>query len=739
MPQAGSKEYSTFVRGLITEASALTFPENASIDEDNFVLNRNGSRQRRLGMDYENTYALVDTSLDSTFMMDATLKSFRWDNVDSNPNISIGIVQIYNTLWFVDLFASTLSTNLLNGGASLTITGLGNDPISFTQVNGVAIGTNKNIDPIYLEYDPDTDTISQVTIDITVRDLWGVDDGLEVSTRPASLSTAHKYNLFNQGWNEFYINETKTGSGNQGTYPSNADIAYLGKSSTGAFTPLTLLRQLVGNTPAPKGAAVISAWDRSVDRTARTGVAVIADAELGRPSTAVSYAQRIFYSGINSNVSGGDSRSPNYSGFIFFSKIVTGTSDLGKCYQEADPASEYISDIIDSDGGYIAIPEASNILKLETTENSIVVITENGVWEIYGDTGGFSATSFQISKVTNIGATNADSIVNAEGTIYYWSKGGIYTLTIDRVSGRLVATNITESTIQTYFNDINAVAKANAVGNYDAAAKRVSWLYNNDSTYDGVTERNKYNKELIFDTVLGSFYPSSISSTTTDSPYVAGYIPTPNFLSTQHSQNVVVNGVQVQANGVDVVVTDTFRTRGSSATKYLAIKPSTTGNYKFTFSRYVDDAFVDWASDDGTGADFTSYLITGYELFGESMRYKQVPYITFHFNRTETGFETSGTDLIAKNPSSCLVQARWEFADHANSGKYGTQFQAYRLKRNYIPSGASDNFDYGHSVITTKSKLRGRGRSLSLYITSEAGKDMYLLGWGLNATGGTVV
>lgn len=38
------------VRGLITEAGRLTFPEDASVYEINFVLHPSGVRQRRLGM-----------------------------------------------------------------------------------------------------------------------------------------------------------------------------------------------------------------------------------------------------------------------------------------------------------------------------------------------------------------------------------------------------------------------------------------------------------------------------------------------------------------------------------------------------------------------------------------------------------------------------------------------------------------------------------------------------------------
>jgi hypothetical protein len=45
----GKLEFNTFVKGIITEAGPLTYPDGASLDEANFVLNRDGSRQRRFG------------------------------------------------------------------------------------------------------------------------------------------------------------------------------------------------------------------------------------------------------------------------------------------------------------------------------------------------------------------------------------------------------------------------------------------------------------------------------------------------------------------------------------------------------------------------------------------------------------------------------------------------------------------------------------------------------------------
>lgn len=48
MPQSlVQRTVNTFVKGLITEASELTFPENASVDELNCSLERDGTRRRR--------------------------------------------------------------------------------------------------------------------------------------------------------------------------------------------------------------------------------------------------------------------------------------------------------------------------------------------------------------------------------------------------------------------------------------------------------------------------------------------------------------------------------------------------------------------------------------------------------------------------------------------------------------------------------------------------------------------
>lgn len=49
--QKFEKSFNTFVKGLMTEASELNFPEDFSLYEKNFLLHRDGGRDRRKGME----------------------------------------------------------------------------------------------------------------------------------------------------------------------------------------------------------------------------------------------------------------------------------------------------------------------------------------------------------------------------------------------------------------------------------------------------------------------------------------------------------------------------------------------------------------------------------------------------------------------------------------------------------------------------------------------------------------
>lgn len=740
MAQKAEKAYRSFVKGLITEANQLTFPENASIDEANFVLNRDGSRSRRLGVDYESSYALTATGLTATDIKEGKQSFHVWESPGGDTSVSLGLVRIKDKIWFMNLLTDSPSANLKNGGSPITIASLSNNKIETSVINNKCVIVSKDLPrPVLLTYTKATGLVTQSTIQLEIRDIYGVEDSLFLDTRPTTLSNEHKYNLRNQGWNKNIV--TSTGADaidytftELGQYPSNADNWTLGKISNTAsadyekYDPDTLVKNSFSNYQIAKGSFIIDAFERGVGRMNASDVTsgLPTDREEGNISTITSYAQRLFYSGVESDVTGSDIRSPNYSGYIFFSKVIKADDDLGKCHQEADPTDPGINDLIDTDGGSIQIPDITRVVKIIASQASVLVFAENGVWEVYGDTGGFIATSFQASKISTNGITNGESVVNVNGNFIYWSKAGIYLLKPDTASGRFAAESLSLTSIQDLYLKIPEVAKDFCKGIYDEKENRVRYLYNDSTGYSSSNYPNSYNKELIYDLTLKAWSKNELSSLASDSPYVADYVAMPGYSVSAREESVVAGTDTVLVTAGDtVVIPDDVATSRTEQFSFLTIVGTS-----FTLSKYNGSDFLDWKTKDSVGVDYSSYLYTGYELFGDIMRQKQIPYIFLYLQKTEDGFQASGDDLVFKNQSSCKVQAQWGWSNSAANGKWGKEFQAYRILRNYTPSGASDAYDSGESMVVTKNKLRGSGKCLSLYIRSEQGKDMKLLGWG---------
>jgi len=784
MAVKSEKQINSFIKGLITESNPLTYPENASMDEDNFVLNRDGSRSRRLGMEYEEDYQLNPLGTYST----NNISYHEWAiSGGGSTTVSIGVVRVYNKLWFLNMLDRSPSTALLNGGVALEVDFLENAPIESTVINNALIVVGEDLPyPVRITYDPATDTITQTPYTVLVRDFWGVYDGLVDNERPTVLSNTHNYNLLNQGWSPTIKNICDTTPINctythLGKYPSNSDVWHIGKvaDSNSAdfeqYSPLEMDLRKHDFTIAPKGKHIIDVFNRGASRqevstvlvattpvsgtsvptatvktnldtvpdyvlaakTVATSVpnpvstypvdttqALPVDKETGSFTTVAFYAGRVFYSGVKSAIIDPDPKSPNYSGYVFYSQTMLNDDKLGRCYQEADPTSDEISDIIGTDGGTIHIAEAINITALVATKSALLVFAENGIWMVSGGQANFSATDYQLSKISSIGTKNKGSIVTVNSEVYYWAKGGIFRIVYDDADGGLKSENLSLTSIQTLYNQIGDQAKYSCRGKFEEKQNTIRWLYNDSPTYAG---QSNYNRELVLDLTLGAFYTNTIDNTYT---YIAELVRIPDYAESTAVDEVLIGNDPVLVGTDEVVVNITDITFRESPISYLAVD----ANYNFTIAKYKDTTFHDWTIATG-GTNYSSYLVTGYEIFGEIMRKKYAPYIMFYFDRTENGFtEVTGTLKLA-NPSSCLVQAQWNWTDSANSGKWGNQFQAYRLTRNYIPTGVADTFDYGDRVIVTKNKLRGSGRALSLKIQSEEGKDMKLLGWGLTVTG----
>jgi hypothetical protein len=731
------KQYSNFAKGLMTEATPLNFPDDYSLDEANLLLDVDGSRSRRFGIETEaNGTTTVTTTPNTTVGM----SFYKWEFADDLAANTIGVVQVGQKLYFLDMENDAPSSNILNSGAAVDFsahmsTSTQHPRLSFAAVNGILLCTSSDFKyPLKISYDTDTDTMTVTQQNILVRDLWGVDDGLAVDEEPNPLTDKHNYNLLNQGW--ISANITTWGL----PAPANTHIMHIGKDSTGAWTEATLRESFFGNSPAPKGKFIINFFDRgdgsagidtTNNRETASGISNLdSDIESGMFSAVATNFGRVFWGGSESNVTSGDDKSPNASSLILFSQILEREEQLGWCYTEADPTAEVIFDQVDSDGGFIQIPELGKVIKMVPLANQIVIFANNGVWAVVSVDGLFTPTSYQVNKVTAVGAIGPDSIVEVEGTVVYWSESGIYQLKLDEVSQQAVVSDVTLQTIKTLYNGIDKSAKENCKAYYDSVTKQVGWLYQSDADWDFTNFPDFCDKELIYDLQLQAFTVHTISSKTVQSPYVTGAVLGQNNVTNQVINEVVVNGDPVQVNTDPVEVTTASTVSSTSKLKYLTYIPSS-GFVGFTLSQYTAEEFLDWGTE-----DFVSYLETGYIGFDDWARSKSVPYLICHFGRTEDGFDVN---LDPTNESSCLVRAKWEWSDNVVSNRWGRQFQAYRYRRPYIADGAADRFETGHLIITTRNKLRGRGKSLSLRFESETGKNMVLYGFALDVRGQTGV
>lgn len=759
-----NKEYRTFVKGLITEATALTFPENASLDEANFVLNRDGSRQRRLGMDYEVGYLPTTiTAVDVGTLADAAISLFKWTNA-GDGTYNFWVLQVGKKLFFGNAASTAISSGYLSAltidlSTYSTHADYYKYPVSMASGKGHLFVTGKYINPFNVHYNSGAGTTTKESMTLKIRDLVGVNDGTLVGLDQTTLTAAHKYNLKNQGWRsadavlgEYYDDIAYWLAAWPGTYPANNKIPASALTANYEPDPVKLRRIPFGEVNAPRGRFVLDLFNR--DRATVSNIAGCAttETESGRPEALAFYAGRVWYAGVQSNPSDGEF---NIAGHIFFSQLLETAHKANLCYQEADPTSYEISDLVATDGGAIRIPEIGKVHRMVNIRNSLVIFADNGVWDISGSGAdeGFSATGYQVKKISSVGSLSPQSIVEVEGYIFYPSFSGIYVLAPNQVTGLLEAINITETTIQKAYLAVPTISKVYSVGNYDSINKKVSWLYNDDATYDGVSYKYWYKKELIFDTVLKAFYRYEIvPANATQGPWVSGYIPS-SATSVEYTVNTIVAGGSgnpvVATNPTQVIAGSTAQPgRGSTLLKYITfVMNNGTTSVDITFSHYKATSFKDWdtyAGGVGLGANYDSFLITGYELLEDTMRNKQVVYLVPHFARTETGYNS---DMTYKTPSGCYIRTMWDFCSYGNtdpfdgslSGKWGTPFQAYRLLKPYIPSGPSDGFKYGYDIVSTKNRVRGGGKAFSMRIYSEAGKDMHLLGWGVKFEGATIV
>ena len=744
MPQSlTQKQVNTFTGGLITEASELTFPDNASVDELNCSLERDGTRRRRKAV------ALEDNAVTDGIVIPegSVFHTATWYNVGGLPNLEFLVVQIGSNISFYEKAKEPLSAQRVqmfdggwgnsgyvepyysidlatqvgsSGGGTLSANNSFNvseEKIQVTSINGLLIVASPAINTFYFERISNGRILFNI-IDFKERDFeWQgssseVENQYSKKTGTGSVSNQRKYDTANSGWVEEYGHPAIANffDGGDG-YPPLTHPWYSGKDANGNFSETEFKKIYRGTTLTANGHFVTGVFQK--DRrflpytstwTSTSYTSLTVETEPSRFRTVASFGNRVFYAGIDSAKNGGK---------IYFSKIVESNTELGNFYQVNDPTSEDISDLLDTDGGVVKIAEAHNIRKLHVFGAAILIFAENGVWSISGVDNVFRATEFSISKISDVGLVNENSFVVAGGAPIWWSKTGIYSIQTSEVSGQPEARNLSLASIQTLWNKIPNGKKAQVFVEYDQINQRVFWFYPDaEESID-----YKYNNVLILDVNLQAFYPWRISDGTAGhyligSSYFSG-------LGSTATETQVVNGADTIINGSDTVVATVYKDflQNESEIK-LIVRSGVDG--KLTVAHFSGDSYLDW----GTG-NYSSFAEAGYDFMGDMTTFKNAPYVTTYMRVTEDGYTYNGVGYDFINPSSCKMSVSWNLTK-ANS----TPREIYKLKNvPVVDPNDLGSIHYPTDTVVTKSKVRGRGRSMKLRFESSAGKDFHLVGY----------
>lgn len=583
----------------------------------------------------------------------------------------------------------------------------------------------------------------------------GARDFLSIEENPSKLSYAHLYNLLNQGWTadligKFYVKSSTDPL--KRVFPGN-NLAqqYLKDKTTDAFKPEALINTTFGNTPAARGHFRLDYFeqDRNSISALTQAMQEVASSISSETSTTVPvddildlnfpiaprdpaqqvpvvlprrdfvadmehYAGRIFY------LSG--------STLLYSQMISEDIERADRCYTDADPTSEEISDVIETDGGLISLPDLGEGIKLAQVGSYLLAFGTRSNIAITGTANNiFTATAYSAGALNAMPTQAPYSFVQTEYGLFYWGTTGI--TFVGPGDGGLQVRDLTSARILTWFGKLTNTQQAWCKGVYSSSKKKIYWFYPSDDT-----KPRRLDCVLVYDIQRDAFVPSKIATGYyEDDEYIESNLPEivsglslkvpyrsdkeypiSTIPETDEEDSLEVlddEGVKVLAD--DPIDSEEFTYESSILVCFDVV------NGKITFGDFRNNLIRDWTAGDwnGNGYVFDSYLIShpmnaaGYSAFTSSrqsdvVHTKNMPYLITYFRRTETGKTVEDEYLY---PSKCHGSVLWDWRTSGRYGKWSSPVELYRPRKTTI-------FDEG--FIINKTNIRGLGRAFQIKLES---------------------
>lgn len=385
---------------------------------------------------------------------------------------------------------------------------------------------------------------------------------------------------------------------------------------------------------------------------------------------------------------------------VLFSQTVNENADnIGKCYQEADPASEEISDLIDTDGGHIKFQAMGEGLALATFNRGVLVFGREKVYGLLSPRDKkFSATEYDTVELSSAGLAGSKSVVSVADSVYYWSPLGIFRIGVNNNTGTtLVAESVSAGTIQQYYNNITQYSKSNARAVFDFATNRIYWYYPLAEN-----EPWKLNGVLVYDLNYNAFMPYKIS----DGGAVVGVFTTLTAERVRPSYSLFAGDSLVIAGDYNVIAKDVV----TKYDRFQALQHCIIDeNGNISFGDYNSRDFKDWLK-----SSYDSYMVSTPLTFNDIYFNKQAPILQTVITRTEEDFTRTSKKYIGS--SGAYLRMRWGWSNSDLSNRWDLIQNCYILPKDFL------YIDY----IVSRVHIRGRGRSMQIEIRNDGDKDFRL-------------
>ena len=652
--QSVELQQTDFSAGFISDINPLTFPSNASIDEANFEVSPDGSRNRRRGLAFD---------------------------TDSNGDLATTPDSLYDQPFVTSSTYSTLSPNSSDG-----LTSRVSDVLTTVDTNGVT------------SYDMSEDDVTEYSYTSDIENAY--------------LATKH---------NTYQAVVGRSG-GRASPFAVLASDFYLELIYGENDNPADPLQSELSNTGQHRIEYDDGTDTEAVVRQTNTQLADIA-----------SWSGRMLYAfnnGDNNSGQGiGISKLPDPS-----KSAIEQLPDLAKCRPE-DLSSDATP--LDTDGAWIYAGDLGEIKRLVPYRLGVLVFTSENIWYLYGDQGYFNPYEFRFDKISATKVAGKKSIVVHDNQVYFWAESGLYIIYPDENTGLPKLQNISQGRIQRFYETLRPETKRQAIGIFNKQQGEIRWLYQSSILEFDDSGKQRYGYELILNLANGAYTKNSFPLG--DNCFVMDYVPDNAVEETLNNAFVVGD-----ADGLDPRVLEPVQTSTGEAVyaEFLAtyvytssfkyvIRDSDGVTTKTRFASLDDGTYTDFVGSQEfpEGVDSLAFIKTGYLTFGNLIRKKTPNWVHVTLKATETGYDVINDVLL--DESSCKLTAYWDYANDDGGAKVHGPYEVYRFRRPFMPDDFG-NFNFGDDYVTTKNKIRGRGKTVQLKFESSPAKDCRLYSWAYN-------